>query len=235
MDPHADEETRHKFSGDIDVIVVGAGLTGLVAGRDLAVQGYKVCVMESSHRVGGRVHSAVFPGTTLGIDLGGEWYDSNVHYGMASEAKRYHLAVSDPQHQLHSKSAYYFSYPGRKVITKATIPAADQAEYDRVTDLLNHDLCLLTFAKGFADRSVDYLDMPWHEYVVNRLRCHTLMLDFHLSMAFNLMAADAKKVSAVAVLHCLCGFGSLEEISNTRPREHYPWEKPHLVHIAGGM
>jgi len=234
-DPYADEESRHKLSGDIDVIIVGAGLTGLISGRDLALRGYKVCVMESSHRVGGRVYSTVFPRTTHGVDLGGEWYDSNVHYDMVAEAARYNLTVSDPQFLENEKSAYNFTYPGRKVITKATIPETDQLEYKRVTDLLNHDMCLLAFAKGFQDRALDYLDVTWHEYVVNRLKCHHLMLDFHLAMAFNYMSADAKSVSAVAVMHFLCGFGSVEEISNTRPREGYPFEKPHMVRIAGGM
>ena len=234
-DPDADEEARHKQSGDIDVIIVGAGITGLIAGRDLSYLGYKVCVMDSNYRVGGRVYSVAFPGTIHSIDLGGEWFDANVHYDILAEVKRYNLSVHRPDYAKNGKYAYCFNYPGRKVITKATIPEQDMPEYQRVTDLINHDMGLLLFSHGFSDRAVDYLDISWYDYVFKRLQCKDLMLDFHLSMAFTFMHADAKMVSAVAVLHFLCGFGTLEELSNTRPREGYPFEKPDLVRLVEGM
>jgi monoamine oxidase len=55
----------------VDVIVVGAGMSGLAAARALRSQGRSVLVLEARDRVGGRTK----PGTIAGvkIDLGGMW------------------------------------------------------------------------------------------------------------------------------------------------------------------
>ncbi|MFD9030965.1 flavin monoamine oxidase family protein [Streptomyces sp. NPDC059567] len=54
-----------------DVIVLGAGLAGLVAARDLAAGGADVLVVEARDRVGGRVEQAALPDGRL-VQLGGE-------------------------------------------------------------------------------------------------------------------------------------------------------------------
>lgn len=56
-----------------DAVVIGAGLSGLVAARELVREGLGVVVLEARGRPGGRTHTADVGGVT--VDLGGEWVD----------------------------------------------------------------------------------------------------------------------------------------------------------------
>ncbi len=57
-----------------DVIIIGAGLSGLVCANLLCDAGLKVLVLEASARIGGRIHSVYDPATTRAIaDLGPTW------------------------------------------------------------------------------------------------------------------------------------------------------------------
>lgn len=49
----------------VDVVVVGAGLSGLAAARRIAVAGQSVCVIEAGNEIGGRVRTDYIDGLTL--------------------------------------------------------------------------------------------------------------------------------------------------------------------------
>ena len=57
---------------EADVVVVGAGLAGLAAARDLSARGASVVVVEARDRVGGRVHNHDIGEGTV-VELGGQW------------------------------------------------------------------------------------------------------------------------------------------------------------------
>ncbi len=62
----------------LDVLVVGAGLSGLIAARRLQQQGLRVRVLEARGRVGGRMVSHTLADGSV-VDLGGQWGGSTHH------------------------------------------------------------------------------------------------------------------------------------------------------------
>jgi monoamine oxidase len=60
-------------STDVDVIVVGAGIAGLAAARELVRAGLSVQILEARDRIGGRIFSAHDPVCNVEIPLGAEF------------------------------------------------------------------------------------------------------------------------------------------------------------------
>jgi monoamine oxidase len=63
--------------GDVEVIIVGGGLSGLSAARYLHERGVRVKLLEARDRVGGRTLSRRFGDVVL--DLGGQWVGPSQH------------------------------------------------------------------------------------------------------------------------------------------------------------
>jgi monoamine oxidase len=74
---------------DHDVIVIGGGLAGLTAARDLGVAGRRVLLVEARDRLGGRAWGRRFAGTTMHLDFGGTWVLTEEHPAVMAELARY--------------------------------------------------------------------------------------------------------------------------------------------------
>ncbi len=61
-----------------DVLIMGAGAAGLLAARELAAAGRRVCVVEARDRIGGRVHTLRPAGFTQAIEAGAEFMHGDV-------------------------------------------------------------------------------------------------------------------------------------------------------------
>lgn len=76
----------HRRSLEADVIVVGAGLSGLIAARTVLDAGLRPLILEADNRVGGRILTEeVLPG--LPVELGAQWIGDTHHrmFALAAE------------------------------------------------------------------------------------------------------------------------------------------------------
>jgi monoamine oxidase len=78
------------WSARYDVAVVGAGVAGLAAARELIAAGLEVVVLEARDRIGGRTRTETFGGVPL--DLGAQWFHQGDHNLLrkAAEDAGYH-------------------------------------------------------------------------------------------------------------------------------------------------
>src|SRR5262245_56933256 len=74
-----------------EVHVIGAGIAGLTAARDLAVDGYDVAILEARERIGGRIWTSDELG--LPADLGASWIHGFEDNPIARLARRHAIPI----------------------------------------------------------------------------------------------------------------------------------------------
>jgi monoamine oxidase len=79
----------------VDVVVLGGGVAGLVAARDLGPRGIGVTVLEARERLGGRTWTRALADTDVMVEMGGTWFSRVLRPAIAGEIERYRLAVTE--------------------------------------------------------------------------------------------------------------------------------------------
>ncbi len=102
--------------GHADVIVVGAGLAGLTAARDLARRGRSVIVLEGRERVGGRTLNESIGGGDV-LEVGGQWVGPGQDRVLALAR-----SVGVRTFKTYFKGTQTFEYQGRRTDFTGVIP-----------------------------------------------------------------------------------------------------------------
>lgn len=143
------EEIDHNFDGE--VIIVGAGASGLAAANALKRNGINFTILEATDRYGGRVRKdeafADFP-----IDLGAEWihYDDSILNRLIGSD-----ADEPPVELIHYVPGDIYSWDGEKRIAISTLEIKlgqwSFPEY-KFRNTTWYDFVDLHFAQGVKDR-----------------------------------------------------------------------------------
>jgi putrescine oxidase len=117
-----------------DVVVVGAGASGLTAATDLQRAGLTVAVLEARDRVGGRLHTNDIDGATL--EIGGQWVSPDQH---ALKATLRELGLETFPRYRDGDSVYIGRDGRRHRFTGEVLPVSRESERElvRLTGLLD--------------------------------------------------------------------------------------------------
>ncbi|WP_308909782.1 flavin monoamine oxidase family protein [Pseudokordiimonas caeni] len=178
----------------MDVIVVGAGLAGLSAARQLLAAGKSVTLIEAQERVGGRTDSRAGPGGTW-LDVGAQWIGSK-HSRMQALADE--LGVDT--FKTHTDGGIIFNWNGRQHAYRGLIP--------RINPFALVNFALAQLKLDWMARKVD-LAKPWeqsqwdHETFESWIRRHTVGKKAHALFTAYTNAVFATEPKNVSLLHAL--------------------------------
>jgi monoamine oxidase len=120
---------------EAEVIIVGAGVSGLAAARLLTRFGVSCLVVEASARIGGRLHTVRRPGWTLPIELGAEFVHGRPATTLALGGGAVHL-VHVPEQRMRGGDSPRPMQRTWQRFAELMQPATSAPEHESVGDFL---------------------------------------------------------------------------------------------------
>jgi monoamine oxidase len=195
-----------------DVVVVGAGIAGLVAARDLAAAGRSVLVLEARDRVGGRTLNEPLERGGV-VEVGGQWIGPGQDK-VAALARSLGLET----HPTHVQGENVLELDGKLVRYRGTIP--------RISPVVLADIAQAQWRLDRLAKRVP-LDAPWNTpnareldaqtfWTWMRRHLHTrLGREFFEAVIGAVWATDAADVSLLQVIFYVGSAGGLDALLDT--------------------
>jgi (S)-6-hydroxynicotine oxidase len=198
---------------DVDVLVIGSGLAGLTAARDLRDRGFTVRVLEARDRVGGRTWTREFaghPGVT--IEAGGAYLNLRNEHHLRHEVERYGIAVSEGEG---SVGEARFVVAG-KLLRALPVPPEQLGDLERALLQLSRDTQRLNPVVPLVQQPVSDLDCSIVDYL-RPLDLPAETYDFVAGAIAGWIQADVATTSILQVLIGIlsCGGSPVETFFGT--------------------
>lgn len=194
---------------DCDVVVVGGGLSGLMAARCLARAGKDVRVVEAQAQVGGRVQNVTLPGGEV-LDMGGQWLGPSQErmYQLCQElGLKTYPSYCEGQHVIH-----FGGKVSRVTAEHGAAPVLSRA----VSHEIKGVICKLDKMVSQIDPYAPYShpnapawDQQTFDSWLQRNACEPLALAYFRTEMTGLFAAEASEFSLLhALFYLKSGAGS---------------------------
>ena len=185
-----------------DVLVIGGGMAGLTAARDLALGGYGVLVLEARDRLGGRTWWKRLGDTDHYTEMGGTWFDEGTQHNIAREIERYSLpTVLSPAGQ-----EFRVSLGGRSLARPdQPVPRDVRPDLDKALDHIVDQSRRVTFGSDLDSPDLHDLDIPFSEFIAPYTD-QPLVAEYLSMWAAFAFGCDPSEVSALQVLTWVAGY-----------------------------
>lgn len=197
---------------DRDVVIVGAGPSGLTAARELKKAGLSVAVLEARDRVGGRTWTDTIDGAML--EIGGQWVspDQTALMGLLDE-----LGLKMYSRYRDGESVYLAPDGSRTRYTGASFPVSETtaAEMDKLTAILDSLAAEIGPEEPWAHPKARELDtISFHHWLRQNSTDEEACNNIGLFIAGGMLTKPAHAFSALQAVLMAASAGSFSNLTD---------------------
>lgn len=176
---------KTKANKNKKVIIIGAGISGLAAGKYLKSRNYNVNIIEAKNYIGGRIKTDIFNGKKL--EMGASWVHGSINNPVGNIVKkqggRFTLTNFKPE-IYYNKDGKEFSINKKAVLTEF---------YDKLKAFKKNktDISVLEFWNMFVKETLSSRKIYTPEFISNIL--HIIKYDFEAEVGEDLSRISAQQ------------------------------------------
>lgn len=200
----------------VDVVVVGAGLSGLQAATDVQHAGLSCVVMEAMDRVGGKTLSTTVEHTPGKLDLGAAWINDKTHSKMYALFRKFELEPivqkmgGDEVFRMgNAERSFRTTYPG--------LPAVDpkqQQKFEQIAKDMDIDSATIDLHDSTAN---DHLEDISVQSYLERKGATGFSLEFWRAWIHDLTGCDPEDIGLVYWLDYVKSNGGMDHLLSDGP------------------
>jgi len=197
---------------DVDVVVVGAGIAGLSAAREVARAGRSIAVLEARDRVGGRTTGYTLR-SGFTVEMGGQWV-GRTQTALLALIEELGLETY-PTYDTGDYLTRYRDTLTRYADESFGLPAAGMAEVGRLQKELERLAASIPLESPWTTADANELDRATFDGWLTSHTDHEVALAFYRFLSAGLFSAEAHEISLLAFLFYIRSGGGIDNMVAT--------------------